>query len=107
MAYKVGPDRRRHILDGDRTGGGHRHGAGWPGKSEFPAGWDDGAIIGAVEAVANDPASEVRPAPRGRVAITGTHRGLRVMVVAEADGATVVTGYPLDVPRNPRGSDPR
>lgn len=29
------PQRRRHILDGDSTGGGHRPDTGIPGKSEF------------------------------------------------------------------------
>jgi hypothetical protein len=39
------PERISHILDGDRWGGGHRHGTGRPGKTEFPAGWDDKRII--------------------------------------------------------------
>jgi len=34
----IATDRRTHILDGDETGGGHRHGTGKPGKTEFPAG---------------------------------------------------------------------
>ena len=32
----VTPERAGHILDGDRWGGGHRHGTGRPGKTEFP-----------------------------------------------------------------------
>ena len=32
-AIRVSPERAAHILDGDRTGGGHRHGAGKPGVS--------------------------------------------------------------------------
>ncbi|MER0209734.1 RHS repeat-associated core domain-containing protein [Brenneria sp. L4-2C] len=34
----VTPKRRRHILDGDATGGGYRPGTGHPGKSKFPSG---------------------------------------------------------------------
>ena len=37
-ALRVTPERSAHILDGDATGrGGHRHGVGNPGKTEFPA----------------------------------------------------------------------
>src|SRR5579862_9269387 len=41
-------ERAAHILDGDRWGGGHRHGTGRPGKTEFPADWDDERIIGQI-----------------------------------------------------------
>jgi hypothetical protein len=51
----VAPERARHILDGDRWGGGHRHGTGRPGKTEFPSGWDDEKIIGHVLDVARAP----------------------------------------------------
>ena len=41
------PERITHILDGDADGGGggHRHGVGKPGKTEFPANWDDEKVI--------------------------------------------------------------
>jgi hypothetical protein len=42
---RVSPDAKIHILDGDRQGGGHRHGTGQPGKSEFPPDWSDDKII--------------------------------------------------------------
>ena len=32
----VAPERAKHILDGDRWGGGHRHGTGRPGKTNCP-----------------------------------------------------------------------
>jgi len=38
---RMSSERTTHILDGDETGGGHRHGVGVPGKTEFPASWDD------------------------------------------------------------------
>ena len=42
----VSAERTTHILDGDADGGGgHRHGVGKPGKTEFPASWDDEKII--------------------------------------------------------------
>ena len=39
-ALVVTPERAKHILDGDSHGGGHRHGTGKPGKTEFPASWE-------------------------------------------------------------------
>src|SRR5215470_6899940 len=56
-ALRLTADRAAHILDGDATGGGHRHGTGRPGKTEFPAGWDDATITGNIAAVARDPDS--------------------------------------------------
>src|SRR5437763_2049130 len=45
----ISPERTTHILDGDADGsGGHRHGTGNPGKTEFPASWDDKKIIDTV-----------------------------------------------------------
>ena len=44
-AIRVSPERTKHILDGEPGGGGHRHGIGKPGKTEFPASWDDKKII--------------------------------------------------------------
>lgn len=51
----VNAERASHILDGDRWGGGHRHGTGRPGKTEFLAGWDDKKVIGLVLDVARFP----------------------------------------------------
>src|ERR1039457_302842 len=45
-----------HILDGDASGrGGHRHGVGNPGKTEFPASWDDKKIMDNVHDIARRP----------------------------------------------------
>ncbi len=56
------PDnRRRHILDGDATGGGHGPGRGVPGKSEFPDGMSDDEVIDLIVDVASDPNSSVTP----------------------------------------------
>lgn len=98
----VSPQRRRHILDGDATGGGHRPGTGFPGKSEFPRGWSDDRIIAAILDVANDPASRRRVEADGRTVVTGTRDGVEMRVVVDRDGRSVVTGYPVNLPRNPR-----
>lgn len=52
---RVEQERRRHILEGDVTGGGHRSGTGRPGKSEFPPSWMDDQIIRAAMDVAAQP----------------------------------------------------
>ena len=55
-AIRVSPERTTHILDGDADGGGgHRHGIGKPGKTEFPASWDDKKIMSNVVDVAQRP----------------------------------------------------
>lgn len=60
-ALRVTPERATHILDGDATGGGHRHGAGKPGKTEFPAGWDGRKVINTVLDVAPPARCDARP----------------------------------------------
>jgi hypothetical protein len=52
---RIGPDRSAHILDGDAYGGGHRHGTGRPGKTEFPAGWTDQKVIDTARDIARKP----------------------------------------------------
>lgn len=98
----VDPGRRVHILDGDARGGGHRPGRGIPGKSEFPRGWSDDAIVAAIEDVANDPDSARRLEADGRTVATGRRNGVDIRVVVERDGRSIVTGYPTNTPRNPR-----
>ena len=94
------PQRRRHILDGDATGGGHRPGTGNPGKSEFPVGWSDDRIMHEISDVATDPSLTPRPGRGGRTIVEGTRDGIDIRVIQEANG-DIVTGYPTNVPRNP------
>lgn len=56
-----------HILHGEGDGrrGGHLHGAGVPGKTEFPRGWDGARIIRAIRQVMTDPDWTI-PAPSER-----------------------------------------
>jgi hypothetical protein len=51
-------DRAQHILDGDgpdTNGGGHRHGTGREGKTEFPENWPDETVLSMVMDVAREP----------------------------------------------------
>ncbi len=95
------PKGEDHVLDGDATGGGHAPGAGKPGKSEFPSGWSRDKILGEISDVATDPISTTSPGRNGRTVVNGTRDGVDIQVIVEPNGR-IVTGYPTNVPRNPR-----
>ncbi|WP_243851961.1 hemagglutinin repeat-containing protein [Xanthomonas arboricola] len=98
------PKATKHILDGDSpTSGGHRFGTGNPGKTEFPASWSDDKIAHTVSDIATDPKVKWS-LPDGRGYITGTANrdGLDVKVVYDTKKGRVVSGYPTNVPKNPK-----
>lgn len=94
----------QHVLDGDANGGGHRPGTGKPGKSEFPSDWSDEKIKGEISDVATDPNSTRTPGRGGRTIVQGTRDGVDITVVVEpgSKGGRIVTGFPTNVPRNPK-----
>jgi hypothetical protein len=105
-AIRITPERTIHVLDGDSTGGGHRHGTGKPGKTEFPAGWKDEKIIDNVLDVARKPDTPpVRQDRNDTWLCTGTRANVEVSVVIARSGE-IVTGWPEEggpgVVRNPR-----
>ena len=92
------PARRKHILDGDATGGGHRAGTGRPGKSECPASWSDDKIMHYVSDIATDPLS--RKTMQGNdVVMVGIREGVEIRVVVR--NGQIWTAYPINQPRNP------
>lgn len=104
----VSPERRVHILDGDAdgSGGGHRHGVGKPGKTEFPASWDDEKVIATVLDVARKPDKPpTRQDWNDTWLCTGTRDNVEVSTVVERSG-NILTGWPEEggpgVVRNPR-----
>jgi len=103
----VTPERTTHILDGEETGGGgHRHGVGNPGKTEFPANWDDAKIISTALNVARDPdRPPVRQDWNDTWLCTGIRDGVDVSVVVMRSGG-ILTSWPEEggpgVVRNPR-----
>ena len=105
--FRVSAERTRHILDGDPGGGGgHRSGTGKPGKTEFPASWDDGKIMSHVLDVARHPDSPpVHQHRNDRWLCSGTHERVEVSVVVLRSGE-VWTAWPEEggpgVVRNPR-----
>jgi hypothetical protein len=106
-SIRVTPERNTHILDGDETGGGgHRHGVGKPGKTEFPASWDDAKIISTALNVARSPdRPPVRQDWNDTWLCTGTRDGVDVSVVVMRSGE-ILTSWPEEggpgVVRNPR-----
>jgi Bacterial EndoU nuclease len=93
---RVSADRRVHILDGDNTGGGHRHGTGRPDKTEFPADWDDDHTIDAILAVVRKPDhGPKRQEWNGRWEVSGTHEGVKIFAIVESDGF-VCTAWPVE-----------
>lgn len=95
--------REVHVLDGDLRGGGHRHGTGIPGKSEFPADWPDEKILAACKDVARNPDATPAHQDNGRWRAMGIRDGVPLTVVMQPDG-TLWTGWPgndmLSWPRN-------
>lgn len=106
-ALVVTPERSKHILDGDATdSGGHRHGTGNPGKTEFPASWDDEKIIDSALDVARKPDKPpVRQDRNDTWLCSGTRANVEVSVVVARSGE-IVSGWPEEggpgVVRNPR-----
>jgi hypothetical protein len=93
-----------HILVGDKAGGGHAPGAGFPGKTEFPRGWGEPEIVAAALSIARDPETLTRSSVADRWEATGIRLGVRIRVIVADDGY-VVTAIPLAGPgvvRNPR-----
>jgi hypothetical protein len=106
----VPPDRVQHILEGDgpgKFGGGHRHGTGRPGKTEFPESWSDDAIISTVEEIARQPET-VEWQRNNRWHATGERDGVRVTAVVLPDGR-IWTAWPWPggpgVTKNPKEGD--
>jgi hypothetical protein len=105
-ALRMTPERKTHILDGDAYGGGHRHGTGRPGKTEFPASWDDEKIVGTILDAAKRPDSPpVYQHWNDRWLGAGTRDGVEVSVIVLPSGE-VWTAWPEEggpgVIRNPR-----
>jgi hypothetical protein len=104
LASRTLTGRAIHILDGDATGGGHRYGTGTPGKTEFPASWDDEKITDGILSVARSPDSAGLQR-NGRWRVEGIRDEIALAVIITADGR-IWSAYPLPgspgVRQNPR-----
>jgi hypothetical protein len=105
----ISSERASHILDGDRWGGGHRHGTGRPDKTEFPAHWDDERIIDRITDVARFP--DVQPVLQAnqRWRARGERDGVAITAIVHPDGR-IWAAWPEEgspgVIRNPRKGEP-
>jgi hypothetical protein len=87
-------ERATHILDGDVTGGGHRHGTGRPGKTEFPASWDDEKITDSLLDVARRPDQQPGHQKwKDHWVAGGTRDEVEIVVVITGDGR-IWSGWP-------------
>jgi hypothetical protein len=104
-SLRVTRDRETHILDGDTYGGGHRHGTGRPGKTEFPASWSDEKIVNSLLDVASRPDQPPEHQKRkDRWLAQGTREDVEIVAVVAGDGC-LWSGWPKGGPgvvRNPR-----
>ncbi|MGH3646586.1 MAG: EndoU domain-containing protein [Micromonosporaceae bacterium] len=87
----------------DEDSGGHLQGTGRPGKTEFPAHWDEERIAHEVRSVADDPdmATELFD---GTWRVAGAREGVTVRVYVRGDGS-IATAAPAPGPgikQNPR-----
>jgi hypothetical protein len=103
-ALRLPPERAIHILDGDATGGGHRYGTGSPGKTEFPASWDEDKITDSILSIARSPDSASLQR-NGRWKVEGVRDEVALAVIITTDGR-IWSAYPLPgspgVRQNPR-----
>lgn len=101
QSFNISANRAEHILYGNETGGGHRHGAGIPCKTEFPADWGDDKILGTVSKIAANDNANWRKEPNGYYVRETMIEGVNVRVVLGRDKSDVITAYPTNLPRNP------
>lgn len=91
---RLAEDRRSHILDGEPGNrGGHRHGTGNLGKTEFPADWDDDTTVRHIIDVARRPDS-VEMQGHGTWKVRGERDGVDVVAIVKPDGQ-IRTAFPL------------
>ncbi|MEB3750765.1 pre-toxin TG domain-containing protein [Geobacillus sp. FSL W8-0032] len=90
--------RTKHILYGDKTGGGHLWpGTGNPNKTLFPKNWSAERVMHNVSDIATDPTLKWK---RGRVIksvqryeVIGIRDGVKIKVIT--DGKDIITAFPI------------
>ncbi|AZG14885.1 EndoU domain-containing protein [Cupriavidus pauculus] len=99
------PKAEKHVLYGDGpNSGGHLAGVGKPGKSEFLTSWGPQEVTNAILDIATNPQTRWSASdPRnGYVTGSGTVNGVEIKVVIDPNKGRIVTGYPTNLPRNPK-----
>lgn len=91
------PNRTKHILYGDKTGGGHLW-PGQPGKSVFPKSWSADKAMHNISDIVTDPSlswqkSRVVQGVQ-RYEVTGVRDGVKIKVIT--DGTDIITAFPVE-----------
>ena len=98
--------RRKHILFGDSTGGGHLW-PGNPGKTPFPRNWDADKVMKEVSDIATDPSltwKQITGKPGSTVTksgkpvrfeVIGEREGVKIKVILEPGGEGIITAHPV------------
>jgi len=92
----ISDQRKKHILYGDKTGGGHMS-PGLPGKSAFPENWNENKILEAARNISKDTSLSMKIQANGRIVKEGVYDGVRIKVVLESkeDSYEIITTYPI------------
>ncbi len=101
---KIDSKAKKHILEGDKTGGGHRFGTRKPRKSEFPKSWSDNKILTEIENIVNDNKNSWSKSNKSNHYVTTTKKidGVDIKVVFDKKNERIVSAYPINTPRNPK-----
>ncbi len=70
-------------------------------RANFRQGWCDDKIMHEISDIATDPNAIRRNGRGGRTITDGTRNGIDIRVIQERNG-DIVSGFPTNVPRNPR-----
>ncbi|MBK6897571.1 MAG: EndoU domain-containing protein [Alphaproteobacteria bacterium] len=100
-SIRLSEKRIKHILYGDESGGGHKHGQNKPCKSEFPENWSDEKIISTINKIASDETTKWKQQDNGNFVANAREENLKIRIVLNEDKSQIITAYPLNVPRNP------
>lgn len=102
-------DRTAHILTGDGPGRGGHLWPGQPGKSPFPQSWSGPKIMHEISDIATDPSIVPIIGQNRNLILRGTRDGIDIEVIIARPGGwnttpagEIVTGYPTNLPRNPK-----
>jgi hypothetical protein len=109
----ISPQRQKHILYGDATGGGHLSGARVPDKSEFPPSWTESEILEVAADLATNPGLKWEqidgpgegtihsgyPGPK----FTNSGKPVRYRIVDQAGNLPIVNGVTIRVIIQPDG----
>ena len=70
-------------------------------RANFPKEWSDDKIMHEISDVATDPTLVSKASRGGRTVTEGMRDGVNIRVVQEKGGA-IVSGYPINLPMNPK-----